>query len=73
MKRIVWHNGTVFSLRVKACLMQVSIIVAQACTQYLQLVAKVRVPPNNGFAHEEQISGTIYLPGAPYECVCSYT
>lgn len=31
--------------------------------------AKVRVPPNNGFAHEKQISGTIYLPGAPCECV----
>lgn len=57
----------------EACLIQVSVIVAQACTRYLQLVAKVRVPPNNGFAHEEQISGTIYLPGALCKCVCSYT
>lgn len=50
-----------------------SVIVVQACTQHLQLVVKVRVPPNNGFAHEEQISGTIYLSGALCECVCSYT
>ena len=56
----------------KACLIQVSVIVAQACTRYLQLVAKVRVPPNNGFAHEEQISRTIYLPGALYKRECSY-
>lgn len=53
--------------------MQVSVIVVEACARYLQLVVKVRVPPNNGFAHEEQISGTIYLSDAPCESVCSCT
>lgn len=48
-------------------------MVARACARYLQLVTKVRVPPNNGFAHEEQISGTIYLSGAPRESMYSYT
>lgn len=38
--------------------------VLPACTQRSQLVAKVRASPNNGFPHEEQIGGTIYLSGA---------
>lgn len=38
--------------------------VESACTQRSQLVAKVRASPNNGFPHEEQIGGTIYLSGA---------
>lgn len=36
----------------------------RAHTQRSQLVAKVRASPNNGFPHEEQIGGTIYLSGA---------
>lgn len=35
----------------------------RACTLRSQLVAKVRASPNNGFPHEEQIGGTIYLSG----------
>lgn len=43
---------------------------ARACTQRLQLVAKVRASPNNGFPHEEQIGGAIYLSGAlAYLCI----
>jgi len=53
--------------------MQVSLTVVQACARYLQLVAKVRVPPNNGFTHEEQINEAMYLSDAPCGCVCSYT
>lgn len=43
-----------------------------ACTERLQLVAKVRALPNNGFPHEEQIGRAIYLSGAPAN-VCILT
>lgn len=38
-------------------------VAMRACTLRSQLVAKVRASPNNGFPHEEQIGGTIYLSG----------
>lgn len=45
-------------------------VAMRACTLRSQLVAKVRASPNNGFPHEEQIGGTIYLSGTlAWTCV----